>query len=320
MKKSILLLLALTVSSAAQAQIAAFRQGAGAVAEGYTLPRSVVTVTLTTERETILKGPYARYAAQYLGVTGAPMTDKQQARVVSASIGWYEEPDPAETYQLAKPVEQQHKAFRWLSAESRPQVNTLPELPDPVPFPDLGISPVYGDGTATSAVEKSTEQMAAEAAEAIFTLRKRRYDLVSGETGTDAFGAGMKAALKEMQRIENEYLALFLGKRTVTRTVSTFSVLPDPKKSTLILCRFSDSKGVVSDTDLSGRPITLEFTAEAAAAIDPALTAPRKGVASVAYRVPVSQVAKAMDGNTELARQRVAVYQAGPVIYVPVQL
>lgn len=329
----------------AAAQVGAFPQGIGSnTIEGYTLPRTVVSVTLVVEREVILRGPYAKYASQYLGISGAAMSDKQNYRIVDASLGYYEEPDPAQTYHLDQPVDAQSKVFHWLSTAA-PQKPLLADadfqgaaIGNNNPFTDVSLHPLYGatversglaDGDSfgalpvnrTSAVEKSTEQMASDAAHTIFTLRKRRFDLVTGEMGENVFGAGLEAALKEMDRIEAEYLALFIGKRYTQRIVKTFSVLPSVK-GTGIVCRFSPTKGVVPDSDLSGRPIVLDLSAEAGAAEgeSSARTAggAKKGAVSVRYRVPAVRVAKLMDGNDELARERIPVFQLGNVTYAPV--
>ncbi len=335
--------LAMTAMTPAAAQVSAFAQGVGSrTIEGYTLPRTVVTVTMAVEREVILRGPYAKFASQYLGISGAAMSDKQNYRIIDASLGYYEEPDPAQTYHLDQPVDAHSKVFHWLSAVP-PQKPLLADaefqgaaIGNNNPFTDVSLDPLYGTTTEqsgladsdsfgelpvnrTSTVEKSTEQMAADAANAIFTLRKRRFDLVTGETGENVFGAGLEAALREMDRIESEYLALFIGKRYTQRMVKTFSVLPSAKGTTIV-CRFSPTKGVVPDTDLSGRPIVIEMTAEASvngSAVG-AGGGSKKGAVSVRYRVPAVQTVKLVDGNDELARERIPVFQLGSVTSAPV--
>ena len=246
----------------AAAQVNAFPQGIGSkTIEGYTLPRTVVTVTVVAEREVILRGPYAKFASQYLGISGAAMSDKENYRIIDASLGYYEEPDPAQTYQLDQPVDAQSKVFHWLSVAPQPkplQADAEYEganIGNNNPFTDISLNPLYGATTEqnglasddsfgalpfnqTSSIEKSTEQMAADAANAIFTLRKRRFDLVTGEMGENVFGAGLEAALKEMDRIEAEYLSLFIGKRYTQRIVKTYSVLPAAEGATIV-CRFS---------------------------------------------------------------------------------
>lgn len=340
MKKIVITALALcavAIAPRATAQIGLFPQG-GAQVEGYTLPRTVVTVTLVVEREVILRGPYARYASQYLGVSGAAMNDRESYKIVDAAIGYYQEPDPVHTYQLASPVGAA-SPFQWLN-QPAPTAQLLSDTDyknaqpgGKNPFTDVGINPIYGTTTQqiltedeegfgqvpinrTTTVEKSPEQMAQDAANTIFTLRKRRFDLVTGEAG-EVFGAGFPAAIKEMERIENEYLALFIGKRFTQKIVRTFSVLP--QNAATMVCRFSETAGIVPDSDLSGRPVMLQLSAEPGAgeAAAPVATGSRgKTTATVTYRLPSSQVARVLEGSQELARERVPVFQFGQMTQV----
>lgn len=324
----------------ASAQIAAYRQGNSATVEGYSLPRTVVCVTITQEREVVLRGPYAKFASQYLGVSGAALTDKESYKLIDARLSYIEEPDPSQVYLFDEKTASPVKIFRWLSQNSPSAEGMIAEkdyasaqIGNQVPFKDMGIDPIYGQTTRSSytesseefpempvtrteAIEKTPEQMAAAAADAIFKLRKRRFDLVTGEQGEQVFGAGLEAALKEMDRLENEYLSLFLGKRFTQRTTRTINALPESGKNRLTICRFSDSKGVVAGNDVSGRPIIVEMTPES----DVAATAPsaRKGGRTVTYRVPQIQSARLMDGAEMLSMERIPVYQAGSLVDVPV--
>ncbi len=338
MKKTLLALAALaTFTTSASAQLLAYKQTSGGTTDAYTLPRTVVRVTVVTEREVVFRGPYAKYASQYLGISSVAQTDKQTYRLVDASVSYLLEPDPAYTYQVGKSLDGA-RAFEWLTiAPGEKPLLADAEYADAIagnrpPFVDMGIDPIYGttkvrneEGqvTRTAAVEKSPEQMAALAADAIFTLRKRRFDLVSGELGEYVYGAGLADALKEMDRIEAEYLALFVGKRYVQRIVSYYDVVPAEAGKPVVACRFSETKGAVSDADLSARPLTLELTGEAATALtgaNSAIANEKKGAANMRYRVPAIQVVRLLDGTTELARERVPVYQFGSIAYAPVIL
>lgn len=329
----------------ATAQVSAFPQGNGAAAvDGYTLPRTVVTATVVVEREVILRGTYAKYAAQYLGISGAAMSDKQNYRILDASLGYYEEPDPAQTYALDRSVDARSRVFHWLTVpQSRQPLVADAKFQDAAmgnnnPFTDVSLQPLYGatveqnglaDGESfgelpvnrTSMVEKSTEQLAADAANAIFTLRKRRFDLVTGEMGEHVFGAGLPAALQEIDRLESEYLSLFIGKRYTQRIVRTYSVLPS-EKGTSIVCRFSPTKGLVPDSDLSGRPLVIEMTSEGAGETGSAsrgtVGSAKKGGANLPYRIPAVQIVKLVDGTDELARERIPIFQMGTFASAPV--
>lgn len=336
MKKITLLLLAASATlGVATAQVGAYRQGSASVIDGYTLPRTVVSVTVAVEREVVLRGPYAKFASQYLGIVGAAMSDKENYKIVDAKLGYFEEPDPAMTYHLNAPITEQAKGFRWLSSQT-PQSAMLADadfanaqLGGNNPFTDVGIDPLSGtiqrSGLAsedsfgalhvnrTSSVEKSVEQMAADAASAIFTLRKRRFDLVTGEVGEGVFGAGLEAALKEINRLESEYLSLFIGKRYTQRIVRTYNVLPSADKKNVVAFRFADNKGIVPASDLSGKPIMLEFAPEAEGGPQQSAELTRKGAVSVRYRVPSMQSVRLMDGTDQLAGERIPIFQYGLV-------
>ena len=61
-----------------------------------------------------------------------------------------------------------------------------------------------------------TEQQAAAAADMIFSLRRSRKELITGDAGENVFGGGLKDALEALDAKEQAYLELFLGKKVVT--------------------------------------------------------------------------------------------------------
>lgn len=279
----------------------------------YSMPYTTVKVAVAIERETIRKGPYARFAQKYLGVM-APLADKDIYTIRGAKIGYS---DP-ETQPSVTPIKNSVTNYFDNSQEI---------------FNDLGLSPVVvqksvlshtaNDSTfvkvapdRTSTIEKSPEEMAREAADAIFTLRKRRYDLVTGEAGENVFGAGMSAALAEMARLEQEYIALFLGKQSVQTIIKEYDVVPAADKTSYIIARFSPTAGLLPDTDLSGRPVVLMLKAEGAVATH--TPAKRDSRPVMFYRVADFVSCRLMDASTELAKVRIPIYQFGTTVEVPI--
>ena len=90
MKKILIPLCLMAVASAGvQAQVKA---GKGLVvtsnsAVAYSLPRTTLKVTVEVEKESIRKGPYARYAQKFLGVM-APLADKDIYTITGGKIGF----------------------------------------------------------------------------------------------------------------------------------------------------------------------------------------------------------------------------------------
>ena len=170
-----------------------------------------------------------------------------------------------------------------------------------------------------STLNKSLEALASEAAEMIFSLRRHRIDLVTGEAGENVFGGGLKAALDEIDRLEQEYLSLFLGKQYRQRVVEEFSVIPQAGENTVVICRFSENGGLLPASDLSGRPITLELNPEGKTANSPWVGQKGKDTkGSVYYRIADMVNCRLTDGNREITTERMPIYQFGVIVQMPV--
>lgn len=197
-------------------------------------PESSITVDLKVECVETIVGPYARYAQKYLGVR-APLNDKTSWSIKGADIALtnaasYSAPasvEPAESY-----------------AES--QFGTLRE------FARMPLD-------RTDARALTADEAAAEAAAAIFSLRKHRIDLITGEAGENVFGGGLESALKALDAYETAYLELFLGKRVVTVKTVRLTVHPSSDKFGYVLGRFNEKDGILPSTDLSGEMLMLRI-------------------------------------------------------------
>ncbi len=324
MKRLIFTAGALLLTLSSSAQISAYPQHIGSSVEGYSLPRTVVEVSVVEEREVIIRGPYARYASQYLGVTGAPMSDRENFSILSASISYTTEPDPSQIYAISDRGEVE-RVMEWITPTAGAQEETPADsrysgarLGGNTPFKDVGTSTVMDSGNGLSmnistAVEKSEEQMAADAAATIFKIRKRRLELLTGEQGENVFGAGLEYALKEMARIEDEYVSLFLGKRYTQKSTKVFRVTPKVGADRIVAFRFSSQSGVQPAEDLSASPVNIEIST-----IEKPTPAPAsKGEKSVRYRVPEMCKITLWDGTTTFDSEIIPVFQRGVIVNAP---
>lgn len=302
----------------------------------YALPQTVVKVRIEAEKECVKVGPYARFAQKLLGVM-APLSDKSVFSIKQATITSCQEADPAEVYALENP--DKGPAGLYVST---PEGLMAPPLEGAVPALELAPArPVKpgpkGDKVDVvsyltcdtaflqvpvdkqSTLNKSLETLASEAAEMIFSLRRHRIDLVTGEAGENVFGGGLKAALDEIDRLEQEYLSLFLGKQYRQRVVEEFSVIPQAGENTVVVCRFSENGGLLPASDLSGRPITLELNPEGKTANSPWVGQKGKDTkGSVYYRIADMVNCRLTDGNREIAVERMPIYQFGVIVQIPV--
>ena len=137
----------------------------------YAMPQTTVVVDITVARESVVTGPYARFAQKYFGVI-APLADKETYTLRSAVVSRY---DPVVTRDLNPgPIPAPHTEIYadTGSAEEFPRV-----LPD-----------------RRSASGSSLENAARDAAQTIFDLRSRRTELITGDYAETVYGAGLATA------------------------------------------------------------------------------------------------------------------------------
>ncbi len=295
MKKNwtILCAVAALFAVSAQAQLPdAVRLGVAASSTevSYAAPTTTVRVTLTIQKKVVRTGPYARFAQKYLGVM-VPLSDKNIYVIQEARI---ETVGGKETVGKVGP-----------EAELPP----MPTVPGPAALGEDDFMKVTPDRMSIG--NKSQEELAREAATTLFSLRKHRFDLITGEAGENVFGAGLEAALREIDRMEGELLALFLGKQYEETLVKEFTVVPEAGKTNYIVCRFSADQGTMSGSDLSGTPLILSVESEKT--FSP-LPEKREKTPKTYYAVPDYARCRLLDGTTELATVRIPIYQFGGIV------
>ncbi len=323
----------------------------------YALPKTTLRVTVDATQVTTRRGPYHQYAERYLGISGVPERNYDRWLIDNIRIESYQEADP-DQYYLLETNDRHVSNFFKLSTEGfilPVNQKQLPDLEghhftgnagikDPL-YTDLSIHPLVVEETRTvmrmvrqdtafvnvpvlqrQSVTKNLEARAAEVADLIFELRSNRFKLVSGDLDLFPDGRALEAIIDEFNRQEKEYLGLFTGKVYETHHQFTFDYTPgnngtDGNGDYEIIFRFSETDGVLSANDVSGRPVTLEITAEGKTANLERLTATagreRRG-GKLYYRVPESASVRIVgENNNTLASRRVLISQYGKLVTLP---
>ncbi len=268
------------------------RMGLSRNAQGelqYSIPSTRIVVDVTVKTETVKKGPYARFAQNYLGII-APLSDKVISEITGVKIYG------CDADEVVSPLASLPQTETNAVSLTRSEDEFLRVLPDRL-----------------SSSEGSAEFKAQDAANTIYSIRKHRMELITGDAGENVFGAGLKAALDELDRLENEYLSLFLGKTVVKTETFRYVITPEKDKAAYVVCRFADDKGIMPQSDLSGQPVVLDLKGEGA--YDALM--PRYNQKDAA-RISLEKVAVAdnvtcrvMNGTTVLAEQVLPVFQFG---------
>lgn len=331
---------------AVSAPVLAQENPAGSIS--YSLPQTTLLLEVEAQKDVFYAGPYAKYASKYLGIE-AQQKDKIEYHILSVRMTPVIEADQSRRYQLNtgnKPA-----YTNYLSLTSQGLVSSIDskflasDWRYPAPSaPDFSEKGVTSNLTSESAVlyhkakegtsynkvavqqnlvvEKSAEKRASEAADMIFALRKKRVQIVTGDTDATYSGEAMQAAITEITRLEEEYLTLFIGYSESSVQKASFEVTP--KKGDVqkyIAFRLSEIDGLVPAENITGKPVLMEILPQTdpAETLAPVVATPAKGEI-ITYRIPDMSTVRILDGTDLLLQARVPVYQLGIESTMPVEL
>jgi len=319
---------------AALAALAAFPLTGRAQSVTYALPQTSVSLDVEAVKESFYAGPYARYAQKYLGVA-ARQQDETTFTLSSIKITPYVEADQSTRYALTLPKGKGATELAQLTAQGLVAISDGSFGEESVwrftgkaagDFSSKGVSSNLTSESATlyqnvkqesayskvairqdMVVEKSSEAKAAEAAEMIFKLRKVRVQIVTGDTDASYSGEAMSSALDELARLEKEYMTLFVGYSDFQTQRQRFDIVPAKEEPVSVAFRLSDTEGLVSADNMSGKPYILQVSAQE---VNAPATAAAKG-SFIRYRIPAICNVKISDGVNVLLQSRMPIYQFG---------
>lgn len=320
---------------------------AGAIV--YSLPITTVHLIVEAEYESFTAGPYARFAQKYLGVE-AKLESGNSYSIKSVEMVPYIEADPSVNIALnlgnqrnasANFLEMINQGLIVWSDSYTGKANKVryPQLKSEELFAGAMTAPnltsekstLYttirtASGTERVAVqqsqvvEKSAEKRAEEASDQIFNLRTKRLNIITGDTDATFSGDALRAAVEEINRLEDEYLSLFMGKKRTGTQRMSFDIVPvkNNEKQIYIAFRISETSGLMPANNLSGRPVVLELVAESGeGSLSSDISA---GKGTVLYRKPAIVNARLMDGQQLLMQSRIPVYQLGTTLSFPLNI
>jgi hypothetical protein len=322
----------------------------------YSLPRTTIKIEAEIVMTRTIRGPFYRFAERYMGIENAPQQSSIAWDLAVVRMETFTEPDP-ESYYLVRTVSGKPDMtdFARLSAEGLVLDIRLPQNQpalgytsrgsmDPMAYKDISIHPnvLYSSDTLYKTmltdssfikvpvlrdqlIERTIDEKAMEAADLIYKLRKRRFHMISANYDFMPQGVAMEHALKELDRLEEEYLSLFIGKQYTEKETLTFYFTPDPgmDPQQVDLFEFSRNDGVVSRSTPDSEKVSLTITQEGRTAIlkGDARNAQYSRVTNAFYyRIPDTGRVNLFYGNKSLIQDRVPVYQYGAVLSMPVSV
>ena len=276
MKSTSILLGAMLAALPLQAQTAQHITATKAndYALAYSLPNTIIDVTIEAEITVKKPGEFYRYSPKYLNINNPISAEQHSARVLSAVISSHGVPDPDNlfniTFKSGSPVDV------YLTGSGIPLAINTTETQKPAPLelpearkaaPTPLETPVARQVVSEEMMQsKSTAKRAELAAQAIFALRQTRSELISGQAETmPPDGKSLQLMLDNMQAQEDALMAMFVGTTSTSTQVETFQIDPelipaDSDELRVIVARVSAIDGIVSTDDLSGTPVYVDLS------------------------------------------------------------
>jgi len=289
----------------------------------FSLPRKMIKVSVTVKEIENMKGPYAEYAEQLMGISNPIMQNTKEYELVDIKMETLVEPDPEQIFFIeiddksskeeknfsvnltsngiirsingissAKEAQLIKEEYKVITQEDLFSMSVNPSLYHKV---DTIIRIVTVDTNTvkkrffnTYFEEKSTEIKAREAADMVSRIREGRFNLLTGYQETNYSPETMKYMDEKLQLMAQEYISLFKGLKTENLHTYTYYIVPDQNKSNQVICKFSKETGISDATDSKGKEIVLSIKRSGTMIQMPAWASAPVEVKSllVPYRIP----------------------------------
>ena len=261
--------------------------GAVAVAD----PSTTLAVDIVVEKEHTIVGPYARYAQKYLNVRGS-LVEKTVYSVKDAKLSILDIESALKSGEIPAPT---MEVLSYMGNENE-------------------FAKVLPDRMSSATI--SQEDAAAQAASAIFAIRKSRMELIRGEAGENVFGGGLKDALDALDAKEQAYLELFLGKKVVTTYTHRVVIPMSSSSQSYAVAKLSSSKGIMAAASQEGEAITLNVTPSNKANLSSVAEVDPKDKTAIQVRIADPATCVVMVGKNAVASAVLPIFELGRTAYI----
>jgi hypothetical protein len=260
-------------------------QGLRSYSNIYSLPKTVIRVYVTVERETCAKGPYYQYAQTYLGLSDVIQEDKYKSRISEVEFKTYPISDTNNVFLIQAIKHEQLMQFcinkdGFIESINEVQENLITNFVHPEGKEVCSLNKILSEANKEMQANNSisfddvsipkdilskrvVSEQASALANKILVLRDDRAALLVGDGYTQALPVGetMRTMISEIDKTLESYESMFKGKIVKETFTYSFDYIPEePRKRTqAILFRFSEQNGVVDNSDINGLPVVIEI-------------------------------------------------------------
>jgi hypothetical protein len=261
----------------------------------YALPQTEITFTVKVKKSEHFKGPYAEFATKYLNTTNVIKSNHSTYSIVDVQMETQSIPDPVHYYFVQFPKKNKKNIISFhlnengfltdmTNIENKKSMNESMEKyidnsfqastlfkyqssSNLVEVTDTIIRKIIIDTITVSKMFfekkwtlKGSEQNAREAAKMLQKIKESRYNLLTGYQEVAYDGLAISYMDSELQKMEQEYLAMFSGATIVKEFSYTFTVIPkDIQDDMIAVFSFSERSGIHHASSKLGETIYLEM-------------------------------------------------------------
>jgi len=314
----------------------------------YYLPETVVKIDVEVIRTVFTKGQFSEYAAKYLNIVNAEKKDFIKYKISDINIDSYGEPDYTNGYIITGKglsdlkinltdnlllaginnnntssglnnstsflIEKEYEKYFMTDLLSKSALNETEDTTYRRVMVDSVVMKVPVINKQNEL--KTTEIKAEDAASLILKIRKKRLKLLYGDVETKLQGESVKNILEKLDEIENNYLSLFIGHKTVDTLNCSFEFTPNNNQEITnnILFYFSEKSGISSKNVNGFEPVTIKvLKCGKTNVIDSykAKNTEKKSSNGLVYRIPDCGVVQIYKSNDMIANKTILIAQYG---------
>ena len=166
-------------------------------------------------------------------------------------------------------------------------------------------------------IPKTETDNVKEAVSEIFRIRSERVKLLAAENSVPD-GKSLEIILKEFDRMESNYLSLFMGKTEKRQVKRVVTCIPVSVDEPVVAFRFSEKGGIQDIKNVSAIAYSLKVSEVTVPASKP--VAAGDNALAVYYRVPAVGELQLMKGKEKIMSLQTIVPQLGEIKRFPVDV
>ena len=242
----------------------------------YTLPKTKLNINVDVVKTTFYKGPFSDYADEYLGIENVIKNNLTEYNLSNIDIIPTIENDNDYTYLLTN-YSKNIKSLAYFNGTQAVSTLNAPNTEKQiyfvnkdfvnetgfVPFKDRTVKPLVIEKSDTvwktilvdsvykripkvntAIAPRTVKEQAYMASRFILKIRKRRLRVLTAMDKNYPKGNTLKKVISELDKLENEYLNLFIGIKKYDTAKYNFVYVPDTNLTSTDLFNFDTKRGI----------------------------------------------------------------------------